>query len=197
LLNGGGDQRGAALGLADWTAEEVLIRTEALDKALWMLRRGYLRIDDDGRIWRTHIQTHGRWKPIIERRAENVGGKGYFRLTLQVNGHLRSVMAHRVVWTWLKGPIPAGLEVNHKDLNKQNNRVANFELVTGAGNIQHSYANGRTRPWSRSHTWRGRPRVTAEQVEAIKAARRSGALLREIAEQFAISLTHVQRICAQ
>lgn len=47
--------------------------------------------------------------------------------------------AHRLVWVHNNGPIPKGVEVNHKDGDKTNNRLDNLELVTHAKNIEHSY----------------------------------------------------------
>lgn len=105
-------------------------------------------------------------------------------------------MAHRVIWTWLKGPIPDGMQINHKDLNKQNNRIDNLEVVTADENIQHSYDNGRPKPWNKAESWRGKDRVTDEQRLEMVRLRQSGMKLREIAEKFAISVTHTQRIVA-
>jgi len=44
---------------------------------------------------------------------------------------------HRLVVESFIGPIPDGLEVNHKDLNKHNNNVSNLEIVTRRENIIH------------------------------------------------------------
>jgi hypothetical protein len=173
--------------------------TSALDYALSLLHAGHLSVDADGYVWRHAILLHGRWKAVPARRAENVAGKGYLRLTLQSPGatQVRSVMAHRVIWTLLRGPIPAGLQVNHKDLDKRNNRLDNLELVTGSGNIRHSYANGRPAPWYKAVRWRDKARITAEQKAEIRRLRASGLLLREIAARFDLGTTHVSRICSE
>ena len=46
---------------------------------------------------------------------------------------------HRLVYETFVGPIPEGLEINHKDGNKLNNTVANLEATTHQKNIEHSY----------------------------------------------------------
>lgn len=172
-----------------------------LDMALALVRDGTLSIDGEGRIWRHRIVNHGETKAITPRRAENVGGKGYLRLTLQTPaGKTSSVMAHRVVWAWFKGPIPEGQQINHKDLDKQNNRLSNLELTTDSGNIQHSYANGRTTPWSqvdRQGLWRNKPLLTHAQVAEAQTMRDRGALLKDVAKHFGISVSHAHRLTAR
>jgi hypothetical protein len=171
----------------------------ALDYCLWLVDNGVLSVDGEGRIWRHAIISHGRFVAIPSRRAENVGGKGYLRVSLQMDGKLRCVMAHRVVYATRYGPPPAAIQINHKDLDKRNNRLDNLELVTQSGNIQHSYANGRARPWSVDieRPWRGRRRCTPDRVNEIIAARRDGALLKDVALAFGISVSHVHRLCKE
>ena len=43
-------------------------------------------------------------------------------------------MTSRLIWEIHFGPIPDGLEVDHKDRNKLNNFVENYELKTRSGN---------------------------------------------------------------
>ena len=159
-----------------------------------MLAEGYLSIDDGGRIWRHAILNRGVWRPVEPRRAESPGGNGYLRLVLQVDGRLRAVFAHRLVWIAVNGPIPDGMQVNHKDLDRHHNALGNLEIVTPSGNIRHSYAHGRTAPWSRATVYRGRPRVSLDTMDRIRAARGGGRLLREIADEFGLSVSHVHRI---
>ena len=160
---------------------------------------GVLEIDSAGRIWRTAIFNRGEWKRIPRRRAENPGNKGYLRVSLWVprERRLAQVMAHNLVWTIFRGPIPLNLEVNHKDLKTSNNRPSNLELLTKAGNIQHSYANGRTRLWSHAVEWRpGRLTLTDARIQQIRRMRASGRRLRDVADRFHISISHVHRLCA-
>lgn len=173
----------------------------ATEYAIKLLNDGVLSIDDRGQIWRHfELDRWGNSKPVTPRRAENVSPKGYLRLNLKLPspGRLVCVGAHRVVWTWLKGPIPNELQINHMDLNKKNNRIENLEVTDGAGNIQHSYANGRTRPWSAATEWRpGIPKRSEADYTRLRALRESGMTQRQICEQEKISRTHLQRILYQ
>jgi hypothetical protein len=64
--------------------------------------------------------------------------KGYFQVSLCRNGVYTRRAVHRVMWETFNGPIEGRLEINHKDLNRANNRLDNLEIVTHQQNIQHA-----------------------------------------------------------
>lgn len=51
----------------------------------------------------------------------------------------KSMYVHRLVIESFIGEIPRGLQVNHIDGNKSNNRLDNLEIVTNRENSIHSY----------------------------------------------------------
>ena len=53
---------------------------------------------------------------------------------------------HRMVWTMFRGPIPYGLQIDHKDGDKSNNDLTNLELVTHQENTLRYWVrkNGKT-----------------------------------------------------
>lgn len=53
-----------------------------------------------------------------------------------------SVTVHSMVAAAFIKERPEGLEINHKDLNKKNNRVGNLEYVTSKQNSRHALENG-------------------------------------------------------
>lgn len=73
---------------------------------------------------------------------------GYLQVTLHKNKQSRSFVVHRLVYEAFVGELPKFehkgkgrcnevLEINHKDENKENNRVENLELVTKLYNIRY------------------------------------------------------------
>lgn len=171
----------------------------ALEKCLDLLRDGTLAIDDFGQVWRKAMIVHGLVKSIEPRRAENVGGKGYLRISVSVNGRVNCVMAHRLIWIWLNGPIADGLQINHIDGNKQNNNPVNLELATPLENTRHARTVLRKNtseflPWAKATIWHGKPRVTEAQKAEIIRLRASGMTLTRIADAMSLSTTHVHRI---
>lgn len=65
--------------------------------------------------------------------------EGYEIITLTKT---RKYLVHRLVAeTFLENP-ENKKEVNHKDLNKQNNEVDNLEWVSHSENMKHAYTNG-------------------------------------------------------
>ena len=78
-----------------------------------------------------------RWKVTLcsTAIAGNIAGtktrKGYIRI--QIKGH--RYYAHRIAWTLTYGKIPDGYEIDHKDLDKTNNKINNLRLVTKSQNL--------------------------------------------------------------
>lgn len=56
----------------------------------------------------------------------------------------RSHFVHRLIWETFVGPIPEGMEINHKDENKSNNSLENLEVMTPKQNNNYGTRNIRT-----------------------------------------------------
>lgn len=64
--------------------------------------------------------------------------KGYAQVALCKNATYSRRAVHRLMWEAFNGPIPGRLEINHKNLDRTDNRLDNLELVTHQQNIQHA-----------------------------------------------------------
>lgn len=79
---------------------------------------------------------NGRWRYLTTDRCDRVG---YTKVTLTIQGKPHIKLMHRLVAeVFIPNPNPSLLtQINHKDGNKQNNRVDNLEWVTPNQNQQH------------------------------------------------------------
>lgn len=85
------------------------------------------------RCIRQHVDTMGYMRASVcrgERKKPDHWGN--------YAGVKRSMGIHRLVAAAFIGPCPDGLEVNHKDGDKKNNRVENLEYMTHRDNIIHA-----------------------------------------------------------
>jgi hypothetical protein len=55
---------------------------------------------------------------------------GYLRVCLSKNNKKQSYGVHRLVYETFVGPIPEGMQVNHINEDKTDNRVSNLNLMT-------------------------------------------------------------------
>ena len=81
---------------------------------------------------------------VYGRMGEPVGAvcaDGYVRLGGGRNGHL---YAHRLIWETVHGQIAPGLEIDHRNGNKADNRIRNLDVVTRRENVRRAIANGQT-----------------------------------------------------
>jgi len=60
--------------------------------------------------------------------GENI--RGYYSLNLSKNGKVKHFRLNRLVWEVFNGPIPEGMEVNHINEDKTDNRLENLNLLT-------------------------------------------------------------------
>ena len=65
---------------------------------------------------------------------------GYLKVGLWKDGKCKFVSVHRLVWETFNGLIPEGMQVNHINENKTDNRLENLNLMTPKENT--NWGNG-------------------------------------------------------
>ena len=105
------------------------------DKEIWKTIDGFngdYQISNFGNLIMFY---HGKWQP----KSSYVTKTGYLQTTLQRNGIKRRCGVHQLVAEYFVDGWFEKAEVNHKDLNKINNRWDNLEWVTHSENQIHQY----------------------------------------------------------
>lgn len=82
--------------------------------------------------------------------------------------HPRHQYAHRLVWEVVNGPIPSGMQIDHKNGRKDDNRIANLDLVTQSENVLRALERGQM-PCGEA---RANAKLTEELVCQIRASAR-------------------------
>ena len=114
-----------------------------------------------------------------------VCGGGY----VQVNYGGRPVgLAHRMIWAYVHGPIPEGMQINHKNGVKTDNRIDNLELVTPSENMKHAYASGLASAVGEKN---GRAKLTDSIARSIRA---SALTPEELAKRHSVSVRTIRYI---
>jgi hypothetical protein len=83
-------------------------------------------------------------KKILQ--GEKVKKGGYIRMHLRFNNKDIKIFLHRLVADiFLEKPENGDLQINHRDMNVENNNVENLEWVTCKENIKHAMKNNPNR----------------------------------------------------
>lgn len=162
--------------------------------ALELVKAGVISIDADGRIWR-HSRKRANGKVQVfdpPRQACHPDELGYRRVGVRVGGKHYTMFAHRLVWVAVNGRIPDGLEINHIDGNKSNNRLANLELMTRGDNLSHCI---RVLGGHKHLVEARRHKLTWPEVREIRRLRREKGLThRELGKLFGVSGVNICQI---
>lgn len=110
--------------------------------------------------------------------------KGYAQVALHKNGIRKTLRVATLVAIAFLGN-PEGLQINHKNGIKDDNRVENLEWVTPTENMQHAYNIGlHIKP---KGTRNSRVKLTEDEVKEIQILVKTGLTQRQIASKFMIS----------
>lgn len=115
---------------------------------------------------------------------------GYVRIDRRSIDGGRAMRAHQVVWIAANGPIPDGLEINHRNGIKTDNRLANLELVTRSENIRHAFRSGLATNAGDANPNR---KLSAALVEQIRARRASGERIVALAREHGVNRNTISR----
>jgi hypothetical protein len=122
---------------------------------------------------------------------------GYANYTLSVDKVKKTYAAHRLVWETFNGPIPEGLQINHKNGVKTDNRLENLELCTPSENTRHA-VHVLHRPWSSPPhvpgVKNGRAKLDETGVALVKRLRSEGWSQQRIADHVGINQTAVSAL---
>jgi hypothetical protein len=120
------------------------LKEERSMEEIWKPVPGYegkYEVSNMGRVWSlARITSLGKRGGLFCRFVDN--GKGYKAVGLHKEGENRKFYIHRIVVEAHFGPIPEGMEVNHKDGDKSNNRLDNLELLSHSQNLKHAFDTG-------------------------------------------------------
>ena len=155
---------------------------------------GIYDVSDKGgfRRWTTNF---GRVRDV-PRRCRTGTRRGYRNITLCVNNEAKTFSAHRVVWEAFNGKIPEGMQINHKNGKKDDNRLSNLEVVTPSQNSRHAYekklrtVNKNPNPGARN----GRAKLTEDDIREIFVLRGLGWSQQKIASKFGVDQTGISGI---
>jgi hypothetical protein len=153
----------------------------ALRELISAMQRGEF-LYREGRIYRTLW----RGMPCEPQTADGLTSYGYRRV--QYVGPLFTrpvtVLAHRLIWVYHNGAVPAGYEINHIDGVKHNNLLSNLELVTRSENMRHRHASGNVVY-----------ALTLDQVREIRALYATGIYTRsQVARRIGVSYSQVNHV---
>lgn len=115
-----------------------------MKKEIWKSIKGY-EASNFGRVrsldhWRDNGAGGYMQKGRILKPGKN--SSGYLQVTLCKDGKRKIFYVHRLVWEAFNGKIPEGMEVNHINEDKTDNRYPeNLNLLTHGDNIRYGTAN--------------------------------------------------------
>ena len=100
----------------------------------------YGRVKSVGRVFSvesetqcTNYFTNRIWKEKF--RKLTIDRYGYLFVILHKTGKRKKHLVSRLVWSAFNGPIPAGMQINHINEDKTDNRLENLNLMTPKENV--------------------------------------------------------------
>ena len=125
---------------------------------------------DDGKIFSLRKKS-GKWRELKPGKNHN----GYMNFITCQNGVKKNIRVHRAVYEAFHGPIPEGLEINHKNCVRDDNRLDNLELITPLQNQRYPPTRERRREAKRNKMKPVQDVTTGKIYESVnEAARETG-----------------------
>lgn len=130
-----------------------------------------------------------RWRPLA-----SFDKRGYSAFKLHVKNISHHRYGHRLVWEAFVGLIPEGLEVNHKNGVRGDNRLENLELVTRSENMLHGLRTMGRHFNPAKGSRHGCAKLSESDIPVIRTMLSGGRTQSQIAETFGVSKVAIGRI---
>lgn len=114
--------------------------------------------------------------------------RGYHTVEI---GEDKRYTVHRLVAAAFIGPRPSGLQINHKNGIKADNRLENLEYCTQSENMKHAFATGLQSNQGERHS---QAKLTEEKVTQIRRLLGLGFKQAELAELMGVTQSAISRV---
>lgn len=170
-------------------------------------------VPDKGGEWKEcvgwpeyEVSTNGQVRRVATNRGASVGhilspvkGSHGYPAVMLSRPELRDqkVLVHRLMAEAFIGPLGEahkGLEVNHKNGVKDDNRIENLECVTHRENCKHAYASGLNDVANHRGERCGAAKLTEKQVMEMRSRMDAGEKGTKIAKEFGVGTSTVYGI---
>jgi len=115
----------------------------------------------------------------------------YASVKLKLSPIAKTIRVHQLVMLAFRGVCASDNEVNHINGVKNDNRLDNLEYLTHQKNVDHAVRNHLVPVGSRH----GISKLTESDIPRIRAMRKDGQTLNDIAKVFGVSFSNIGRIC--
>lgn len=142
---------------------------------------GWYQVSDMGRVRRV-AAGKGAKPGMVLKPTEHDRGYQTVVLSREYVKHRRYI--HRLVAGAFIGDCPVGYEVNHRNGNREDNRLVNLEYVTPSENILHSINVTKTGTFGENHP---SSKLSESKVREIRGLLDSGFSQNRVAQTFGVS----------
>ncbi|MCU5173709.1 HNH endonuclease [Bacillus tropicus] len=127
---------------------------------------------------------------VILNRKSQVVKPGYAKVKFKQ----KMIGVHQIISFLKYGKKNVGLNVNHIDGDKLNNKPSNLEVVTQSENILHAFRTGLKQPAAPKGEGNAFSKLTDNEVREIKSLLDKGLMKKDIAAKFNIDPSTISRI---
>lgn len=142
------------------------------------------KVSDDGKIY----------GPKVGELKQRLNSDGYLEVTVGgMYGRRIRERTHIIIAKVFVDGYKPGLEVNHKNFIRTDNRASNLEWVTHRENVKYSYINGR-HDGTRSGDKNGRAKLDWEKVNEIRNKYKNGSTISSLAREYCVGNTTISHL---
>lgn len=154
----------------------------------------HYEVSDSGLVRRTGSDRLGRTRNTVLRPSNR---NGYAGITLSVNNQTKTFSAHRLMWEAFNGAIPEGMQINHINGDKTDNRLENLELCTPQENhlhMRHILRRKQVVPPPRFGSQHTNAKINEADVLLMRSQHQAGKTGAALAREFGLNKATVCKI---